>query len=119
MSSVAFGVSASCSWIIVPNPAWCSTECTSATRRASQIVLAPEPHSNTRTCAVVAANHASTSSIASYVHHGTSSLEIPIESWARVRLYAQCRNRCVAWRRVLVEDADLREQRPVPWAPVA
>ena len=32
-----------------PKPRWCSTECTSSARRASQIVLAPEPHSNTRT----------------------------------------------------------------------
>ncbi len=51
-------------------------------------MLAPEPHSNVRTGALAgrAASHSSTASIAPYVHHGTSSLEMPIESWARVRL---------------------------------
>ena len=89
MSNVAFGHAVNCPWIIVPNSRWCSTELTEATRRASQIVLAPEPHSNARTSSSRLASQRSTSSIAPYVHHGTSSSEIPIESWALVRLYAQ------------------------------
>ena len=87
-------------------------------RFASQIVLAPEPHSNTRTCAR-GASQASTSSIALYVHHGTSSLEMPIESCARVRLYAQCRNRCERAGGSSSRMPTLARTRPVPWAPLA
>jgi hypothetical protein len=65
-------------------PAWCSTVCTSSTRRASHRVLAPDPNSKTRIGRGRAASHASTLSIAAYVHQGTSSSAIASESWTRV-----------------------------------
>ncbi len=50
--------------MVAANPAWCSTEWISSTRRDSHSVLAPEPYSNTRIGRGRAVSQLSTASIA-------------------------------------------------------